>query len=184
MSKIQDTFMELLSHMRVLPQAIQGMMIDTEAHSRTFLTGLYRSPDGEAGCPVGFLIPDSEYLPELEGMVCLSDPIFKILVKGGHNPALCTIVQRIHDLVPKAEWESAMKAVADTFGLSYSPPLGQETFDAKPEVIQLLGNSLSSRMFAYLHDQAFLENKLDKLEVEMREHKKKNPVVAALFANA
>lgn len=78
----------------------------------------YRGVDG-GKCPVGALISDSEYRPEMEGRSVRN------LISKFHPPSLAGLdvnmlqaVQRIHDDVPSHEWRIRLTGVAKKYGLS------------------------------------------------------------------
>ena len=113
MKTLQETFNELLIHMR----ALNGPAVNDEG------TCIYRFPNGEAGCPVGRMIPNHLYKEEMEENVATHDIIAAVLESEGHNVELCQLVQFIHDEKIKERWEDCMNVLAKAINLNYYIPL-------------------------------------------------------------
>ena len=99
-------------------------------------TCYYRRPDGKK-CPVGALIQDAYYSPSLEGRGVSSLDVRLALRQSGvpvevgaekDKPVmvLLSLLQRIHDLRPVEEWESALRALAAEESLKYDYVVGAE----------------------------------------------------------
>jgi hypothetical protein len=114
MKTLQETFNELLIHMRALG--------GKQAHDGTQC--LYRTENGEAGCPVGHLIPTSSYNSSLEGLPSIASQIQSILYEEGYDPLFCYIFQLIHDKMSPDRWEECAYLLAKDLGLKYFAPEG------------------------------------------------------------
>lgn len=57
---------------------------------------LYRGPNG-LKCAAGFLIPDEDYIPEMEGKLCINSPVKEVLQREGYDPSEVSVYQQIHD---------------------------------------------------------------------------------------
>jgi hypothetical protein len=77
----------------------------------------YRSKDGKK-CAAGILIPDDLYQPNFEGTVV--DGVAKF--ESDDAELLVRDLQYTHDKHEMFEWEGKFKSVAETFGLTYTPP--------------------------------------------------------------
>ena len=124
MNKIshQQTFNTVVEHLRK-----QGKKATTENDGCC-----YRTPDG-LKCAAGILIPDSEYNHEFEGYSVYITPESRTLSlagefieKLGHDIALVSCLQRVHDVYESDRWEEKFKAIADVFGLYYERPQKNE----------------------------------------------------------
>lgn len=109
---MQETFDAMVWHMRK-----QGRRSVAKNKYGT-LRCRYRTSNGDM-CPVGYLIPDDEYLSCFEGKGVTFDPIFSVLTKYGHNISLCVSMQIVHDQHEPKEWEREFAKVAKNYGLKY-----------------------------------------------------------------
>lgn len=98
------------------------------AHGRDGFRCMYRGSEGRM-CPVGYLIPDKDYTPKLEGKSAGDPAVSSILKKYGHNVYLCMTLQRVHDDNEPRQWEKELKSVANMFGLVYTPCEKTECID-------------------------------------------------------
>lgn len=74
--------------------------------------------DGGTKCAIGVLIPDSAYMPVMEGRDVYSEEVYPVLRRLGHNIPVCGALQRLHDLHEVALWETGLRELAETYGLS------------------------------------------------------------------
>jgi hypothetical protein len=126
MKTLQETFNELLIHMRALGgnKANDGVQC------------VYKTSDGESGCPVGRLIPTAKYNSSLEGLPAIEDSIQSILYDEGYDPLFCYNFQLIHDIYIPERWEECAYTLAkDTnlkyfFPINYTPKDGFEILDS------------------------------------------------------
>lgn len=91
---------------------------------------LYRGPNG-LKCWAGILIPDEEYVPEMEHMSISQIGLARTcILNQGHDIALVEELQRCHDDFREdggpldlcrdlANWEKGFALVADKWGLQY-----------------------------------------------------------------
>lgn len=85
----------------------------------------YRTRDGRK-CAVGHLIPDEIYKPDMEGHG--ADVVWERVSPGATNKELCLVtkLQGAHDTSEFCgnmdSFESEMACIADSFGLTYTPP--------------------------------------------------------------
>ena len=110
----------------------------------------YRAPNGNR-CFIGAHIPDSIYVPKMEGLdvhsILTSFPAvceyFGITEQEliSHNilsdKYLLQSLQRIHDLHAPTYWEEQFKNVAAQFGLTYTPPLPVQPESARADDVEL-----------------------------------------------
>jgi hypothetical protein len=78
---------------------------------------MYRNLDGMK-CAVGALIPDDMYDLGIEGLRADKPAISRILLKLGHNVALCRELQIIHDHFCTMEWHDKLRLLAEQHGLN------------------------------------------------------------------
>lgn len=79
---------------------------------------MYRAPEGMK-CAVGFLLPDSEYRPEMEGEAAGSGSyITPVLQRIGVDLDLATSLQIVHDKQHPSDWVARLRIVADHYRLS------------------------------------------------------------------
>ena len=78
---------------------------------------MYRNPGGMK-CAVGALIPDDMYDLGIEGLRADKPAISRILLKLGHNVALCRELQIIHDHFCTMEWHDKLRLLAEQHGLN------------------------------------------------------------------
>lgn len=109
--KLQEMFDTVLTHMRV-----QRCKSVENGRCR------YRGSDGKR-CPIGFLIPDDMYEERYENQSISDLP--SLANKLGLNLPLAVSLQVAHDSSTDAnfmvEYEQKMAAIADAFGLKYTP---------------------------------------------------------------
>jgi len=78
---------------------------------------MYRNRDGMK-CAVGALIPDDMYDLEIEGLGADKPTVSRILLKLGHNVALCRELQIIHDHCCTMGWNDKLRLLAEQHGLN------------------------------------------------------------------
>ena len=118
MPTLQETFDAVVNHLR--KQGRKAVVPGTT-------TCVYRTKDPvPLSCAAGCLIPDSEYLPSIEGWPVTDN--FRIteagavIVKLGHHLGLVASLQRCHDYSDVTEWENEFRRIACLYHLQYSPP--------------------------------------------------------------
>lgn len=80
-------------------------------------TCLYRGPNG-LRCPVGALIPNKLYRPDMECQGVYDLLIRNTLTLLGHtNLDLCSDLQCIHDEYHPNQWRNKLKHIADKYDL-------------------------------------------------------------------
>lgn len=92
-------------------------------------TCLYRGPNGMK-CAVGCIIPDKDYLPEMEGKTCKYSDIHsekdgivgRYLYKNNLPFNLLYELQLIHDEADVKYWEEEFRVLALEKGLNYTYP--------------------------------------------------------------
>jgi len=112
MNLLQDTFNELLIHLRALGgnKALQDGQ------------PVYKTDDGESGCPVGRLLGVEVYNKELEGKSTNSGEVRAALITAGHDWIIPHFFQMVHDNVCPERWEDYVYILARDLGLEYFPP--------------------------------------------------------------
>jgi hypothetical protein len=113
--KPQEIFDLVVSHLRL--QSQKSQVFD---NNQSFF--MYKNPDGLM-CPVGFLIMDDEYHPDMEGK-----PVHKVIFMGptslrdrlSQHINLLSRLQAIHDGEPIEKWEQLLEFAAKDFKLNYS----------------------------------------------------------------
>lgn len=98
---------------------------------------VYRAPNGDR-CAAGWLIPDSDYEPGMEGETVLDGDdlsrVGSLIKKLGHDVRLVARLQTIHDLCPKDSngslplWEEKWRFLARRMGLVYTDAAGVSHF--------------------------------------------------------
>lgn len=79
----------------------------------------YLGPEGQK-CALGFLIPEEEYSPSLEGLSPDNMKRRSILPTclEGLSLAFLNALQEVHDIGIPTEWRSLLRNLAEDFGLS------------------------------------------------------------------
>jgi hypothetical protein len=124
----------------VFDTAAMHMLQQGEAAKNTSGNCFYRSPNG-CRCPVGWLIPDNLYRPDLEGNIVRSLSIESVLTSAGVLPIrmqgdyerymdLLVELQQIHDNREPRQWKSYLISLAQRFNLeeivAKETPLGRK----------------------------------------------------------
>jgi hypothetical protein len=112
----QQIFDHVAEHL--LTQGVQSIAIEAEEEGEEPMC-LYRA--GDLACAVGCLIPDSLYVPEMEGKnvvsLLLNFSGFKYLQP---HEKLLFALQSIHDNERSYLWSKALKEIAEVYKLN--PP--------------------------------------------------------------
>lgn len=160
--RLQETFDELLIHLRALGGEKSMGTVGGN------LVPVYKTDDGEAGCPVGRLLSKEKYGAWLENQCCDSGPVRVILTEAGYNVALCRMFQVIHDGFKPERWEDCVSILAKTVGLKYIAPIGH----VHVEGIDVLTNGHPFMPYGHLKDlidDVAIEKYVDKMELDLHE---------------
>lgn len=122
----QETFDKVLAHSRTMTKKSVGSFRRTDDGPLETICA-YRSPDG-LQCFAGCLIPDDQYVPEMETTVPMIHAGNKgtltgeCLLKLGYDLAFVRRLQNIHDHREMDRWEEGFEEVAKyTDGVTYTP---------------------------------------------------------------
>lgn len=117
----QETFDKVVAHARKQGCKSQGSYIGNLSGEMTHGC-TYRGQDNTA-CFAGALIPNDQYKPEMEGLLCTGDnDVQRVLLAEGHQIEFVRRLQTIHDCYEVFEWEEKFKNLAAQFDLVYTPP--------------------------------------------------------------
>lgn len=77
----------------------------------------YRGDNGTK-CAVGCLIPDADYVPDMEGQGVYSPAVKRVLSKQGFDPEVAYLLQHLHDWNHASLWPEALRECAIDQGLN------------------------------------------------------------------
>ncbi len=111
----QETFDRVVAHAR-----------KQQAKSITDNIGCsYRGPEGLM-CFAGCLIPNEDYVPQMESLRASRGIVENCLTNLGYSPVLVEQLQMIHDRNEPEMWEDKFREFAANYQLVYVPPVSHE----------------------------------------------------------
>lgn len=118
----------MTTEQEIFDKAVQHLLTQKDrSYDRERAICMYRGPNGLM-CGAGPFIKDEAYTDRMEGkpigvVVHRWPEAFNVDLTNDRIRAMLTHIQSIHDNVPIPHWRQRLEDMADTFGLTFNPPV-------------------------------------------------------------